>query len=454
VAYLDPSPIPVYGGRFTAANAERLLWRAGFGPSPGQSKRLASLGLEGAVASLTRPTGPEQLIGAAPHNSQGKPLDPLNVWGDAHCWWFDRMVRTSQPLIERMTLIWHSWFATSLEATGAQLMLNQNQMMRSHALGNFLSLLMDVTKDPAMLLWLSGAENVKGYPNENYAREMMELFTLGADCGYDQADVTQQARALTGWTYTWAPGRQAEPQDFRFDPTMHDDGVKRIFGKRGRFNWQDSCHLCVGHDSHPAFFIDKLWGYLIPTPPPKAVKAALERAYVKGGYEVRPIVEAILRHPLFYEGPRMVTPPVVYVAGLLRATRQTITTDDWSWICEYAGQMLFDPPNVAGWDYTHWLDTSRWVGRLTAVYYAIEKLNVKYPDPKYSSTETPAQAVARALAFWGNPTLSATTHENLLAFARQVQRTITADWEQNAYRILRQNALLTMIPVTPDWQTS
>jgi uncharacterized protein (DUF1800 family) len=333
-------------------------------------------------------------------------------------------------------------------------MLDQNNMMRSHALGNFLELLTDVTKDPAMLLWLSGAENVKGYPNENYASEMMELFTLGADCGYNQSDVTQQARALTGWTYTWVPGRDAERQDFRFDPASHDDGVKTIFRQRGRFNWIDSCRLCANHSSHPPFFIDKLWGYFIPVPPPPRVKLALERTYVRSGFQVQPIVEAILRHPLFYDGPTMVIPPVVFVAGLLKATRQTITTDDWSWICADAGQMLFDPPNVAGWDYTHWLDTSRWVGRLTAVYFAIQKLSVQYPDAKYSSTETPAQAVARAMAFWGNPALSAATHESLLSFARQVQRTITAEWEQNAYRILRQNALLTMIPMTPDWQTS
>ncbi|HTU97413.1 MAG TPA: DUF1800 domain-containing protein [Solirubrobacteraceae bacterium] len=448
---ISGSPIATLRGRFTATHATRLLWRAGFGPTPGQAKRLAALGLDGAVASLTRPQGPARLIGRPPHGEDGLPLDPIDVWGDDHCWWLDRMVRSDQQLVERMTLIWHSWFATSIDGATAALMLRQNRMMRARALGNFHDLLVEVTRDPAMLLWLSGTENNKYSPNENYGREVMELFTLGADRGYTQHDVHQQARALTGFTNTWSDRRG--PYDFRFDPKLHDTGVKTIFGQRGRFNYLDTCRLCVTHRTHPSFMVTKLWGYFVSDPIPSGVLRALERTYVRSGFEIRPLVEAILRHPLFYEGARMVIPPAVYCAGLLRASRNTVQTNAWAWIGAQTGQRLFEPPNVAGWDYTHWLDTSRWTARFQAVNYALQR-NAIDPDSKtYDIHENAGQALARALAFWGHPELSATTMRELRAFSGHTQKRIKADWEQRPYRVMRQNALRTLIPTTPDWQT-
>jgi uncharacterized protein (DUF1800 family) len=322
--------------------------------------------------------------------------------------------------------------------------------MRRRALGNFHDLLAQVTIDPAMLLWLSGSSNNKYSPNENYGREMMELFTLGADRGYDQRDVHNQARALTGWTNNW---NNAGPSDFHFDPTLHDTGVKKIFGHKGRFNWRDSCRLCVEHPLHPSFAIAKLWDYFIGEPPPAADARALERTYVSSGFQIRPVMEAILRHPLFYEGSRMVIPPVVYCAGLLRGSGHTVQTNAWAWIGEQTGQRLFDPPNVAGWDYTHWLDTSRWSARFTAVNYALQNSTIDPDSKSYDAHETPAQAVDRALAFWGRPELSATTTRSLTAFSHNAQKRIKADWEQVPYRAMRQNALRALIPTTPDWQT-
>jgi hypothetical protein len=451
MASLSSSPIATFRGRFTARQATCLLWRAGFGPGRGDAARLAAFGLDGAVASLTRPVGAAKLIGKPPHGDDGLPLDPINVWGDDHCWWLDRMVRSDQQLIERMTLVWHSWFATSVDASTAQLMLRQNRMMRARALGNFHDLLVQVTRDPAMLLWLSGTSNTKYSPNENYGREVMELFTLGADRGYSQHDVHQQARALTGFTNAWSQSRG--PTNFRFNSSLHDSGVKRIFGHRGRFNYLDTCRLCVEHPLHPSFMVAKLWGYFIGAPAPAGELRALERAYVGSGFAVRPLVEGILRHPLLYEGPRMVIPPVVYCAGMLRALGRTIVTDAWSWIGELTGQRLFEPPNVAGWDYALWLDTSRWSGRFTAVNYALQGTVISTDKPKYPEHETPAQAVETALAHWGDPQLSARTRGSLLAFSRRAERGIRAEWEQVTYRILRQNALRALIPTTPEWQT-
>ena len=221
-----------------------------------------------------------------------------------------------------------------------------------------------------MLLWLSGTATRRYSPNENYGREVMELFTLGADRGYSQRDVHQQARALTGFTNDWHEA--SGPVNFRFDPDLHDDGVKRIFGQRGRFGWRDTCRLCVEHPAAPVVHGAASCGATSSASRRRpATRRALERLYVAGGFETRPLLEAILRHPLLYEGPRMVIPPVVYCAGMLRALGRTITTDAWTWIGELTGQRLFQPPNVAGWDYGHWLDTSRWAGRFTAVNYAL-----------------------------------------------------------------------------------
>ena len=449
---LDPSPVTVYHGKFAEEEATRLLWRAGFGPRPGDAERLARLGMEGAVASLTRPQGAARLIGHAPHDDHGYPLDPINTWGDDHCWWLDRMVRSNQPLIERMTLIWHSWFATSEEASNARLMIKQNWMMRGHALGNFHQLLLGVTVDPAMLLWLNGNTNYKGSPNENYGREMLELFTLGADRGYNQNDVHQNARALTGWTNDW--DQERGPVNFRFEATLHDYGVKRIFGHRGRFDWRDSCRLAVSHPDHPSFLVRKLWGYLVGAEIPKGTARALQRAYVGSGHEVRPLIEAILRHPLFYEGPRLVIPPVVWTAGLLRASRQTITTTSWAWIASLTGQVLFQPPNVSGWNYAQWLDTSRWAGRLEAVDVALQKHTLSGKTYPYGITEDAKQAYEHAIEFWGGRPLSDTARDNLLALGRRIARGQNQTWEQVTYRQLRQNALRNLIPMTPDWMTA
>jgi hypothetical protein len=449
---MDTSPTAVYGGPFNEDAATRLLWRAGFGPRPGDAEKLAKLGLDAAVASLTRPRSRAQLIGKRPTDDHGHPIDPINVWGDDHIWWLDRMVRSTHQLVERMTLIWHSWFATSESASSAKLMINQNWMMRRNALGNFHQMLLDVTIDPAMLMWLNGNANQKGYPNENYAREMLELFTLGADRGYNQHDVTQNARALTGWTNDWSETRG--PVNFRFDPKLYDDGVKKIFGHVGRFNWRDSAHLAVTRPTHPSFFIEKLWGYFVGTDLPKKTGRELETAYVKSGYEIRPIVEAILRHPLFYEGPRLVIPPVVWTAGMLRASSQTITTTNWAWIGSLTGQVLFQPPNVSGWDYSQWLDTSRWAGRLTAVNTALDKRVLSGKHYPFGIEEDATQAYDHAITFWGGRPLSEISRNHLIELGQRIARGQNQSWEQVEFRILRQNALRNMVPMTPDWMTA
>ena len=273
------SAIAEYKGPFGKVQAERLLWRAGFGAKPGEAEALAKLGFKHAVHALTRPPS-YALNGPAPTADKGRPLAPAAVVGDDHLFWLDKMVRTNAPLIERMTLIWHSWFATSNQGVASQqLMLAQNDLFRGQAFGSFSDLLVAVTQDPAMLIWLNGNQNVKAHPNENYGREMMELFTLGADRGaYTETDVRENARALTGWTGSVNKGIIG---NFVFNANLHDSGSKTIFGHTGTYTWTDSCSLCVNHPLHPSFFVGKLWGYFIPTPPdtPTLTTSSVLQAY-------------------------------------------------------------------------------------------------------------------------------------------------------------------------------
>jgi uncharacterized protein (DUF1800 family) len=439
----------VYRGRFGPAEAERLLWRAGFGPRPGEAERLAKKGLDGAVRSLTRP-GRERLVGPAPVDDEKHRIAPTDAWGHDHLWWLDRMVRTSRPLVERMALVWHDWFATSNEGVGSQrLMLKQNTLFRRHGLGSFQQLLLLITRDPAMLLWLSGSDNEKGSPNENYAREMMELFTLGAGRGYTERDVREQARALTGFRNDWNDDKG--PVNFRYDPERHDTGSKRIFGRRGRFGWQDACTLSVRNPNHRAFFVRKLWSYFIPTPPSAATRGALEGLYLRNHYAVRPVVEAILSHPRLYRGPRMVKPPVVYLAGMLRARKRGIDTEAWTWLANQAGQQLFYPPNVSGWDDDRWLDTASFLARWNIAGRVLR------PSVLETSDKAPFDAdklVERALAFWGQPPVTSATHRTLKSFATRALNDADQRWKKTQYPPLVENALRHLIAISPDLQTS
>jgi hypothetical protein len=159
------SRVPRYRGPFGPDEARRLLWRAGFGPRPGQAERLAKHGLDRAVHSLTHPRS-RRLKGPRPVDEDHRPLAPRDAWGHDHCWWLDRMVRSEAPLVERMTLVWHDWFATSKDGATQGLMLRQNALLRRHALGSFERLAVEITRDPAMLLWLNGVDNRKDDVND------------------------------------------------------------------------------------------------------------------------------------------------------------------------------------------------------------------------------------------------------------------------------------------------
>lgn len=435
------------------SEAERLLWRAGFGPRRGEARRVAAMGLEGAVHWLTHPPR-ERLIGPRPRDEKGHGLAPEDAYGHDHLWWLDRMVRTNRPLAERMTLVWHDWFATSNTGVGSTaLMLRQNRMFRRYAFGNFRHLIRAVTADPAMLIWLSGIDSTKDSPNENYARELMELFTLGEGNGYTERDVREHARALTGFRAGWKPGRGYV--NFHFDPKRHDAGGKVIFGKRGRFGWKDSCDLCVRHPRHARFFVEKLWSYFVPTAPSAATRAGLEQVY-RRGYDVVPVLEAILKHPALHTGPRMVKPPIVLNAGILRAIGRGIDTRAWVWLGEAAGQRLFYPPSVAGWNDDGWLDTATFRARWEIANEAMSKITVVRPKQgKAPGVPTePGKLVASAYRTLGDPSVRRESRRAIAAFARRALSDADSPRDLEHQAILVVNATRHLIAASPDYQTS
>ena len=442
--------MPVYSGQFGARQAERLLWRAGFGPAPGQAEALAGMGMANAVRSLSRPQVAEVLTGPEPRGAGDVPLSPGSAHGHDHLWWLDRMVRTNRPFIERMTLIWHDWFATSNAGpvNSPGLMFEQNDLFREAGLGSFHDLLVSVTKDGAMLKWLNLWLSSKNKPDENYGREAMELFTLGADRGaYTETDVREMARALAGWRATYS--EELGWHDFAPESRKQDTSEKTIFGRTGPFLWDDACRLCVEHPMHPSYLVTKLWSYFIPTPPDEATRLQLEGAYRANSYAVRPLVEAILMHPDLYEGEPLVKPPVVFAAGLLKARGLGVDVAMITW-GEPAGQRLFHPPNVDGWDHDSWLDTATMRARWLLVMSVLEDHVVS--SDGYDPAESAPAAVARAIAYWGNPPVSPASRACLEGWAASCLPPTSDPEEAALVRALRQNALRQLVAASPDFQ--
>jgi uncharacterized protein (DUF1800 family) len=243
--------------------------------------------------------------------------------------------------------------------------------------------------------------------------------------------------------------------NFRFLASRADTGSKTLWAgmpheRSGAFDWSDACTLVLDNPYHRSFFVLKLWSYFVPSPPAPATRAALEDLYVTSGRSIGQVVEAILLHPDVYRGAPLVKPPAVLNAGLLRATGQTITTENWYWLGDMSGQKLFYPPNVSGWNDRAWLDTSTLAGRWALANEVLtpgERTGAHYSG----STETGAQALAVALEHLNRPALTPETLAVLQSFA-DLAKTLDAD--AAGYRALRQNALRQLIASSPDMQLS
>ena len=277
-------------------------------------------------------------------------------------WWVAEMLSTPTPLTEKMTLFWHNHFATSQQKVRVgNLMYRQNVMLRRYALGNFAAMLREVSKDPAMLVYLDGAQNRKGAPNENFAREVMELFTLG-EGHYSEQDIKEVARAFTGWSI------DPELGEFRFRRAIHDDGSKTILGSSGKFNGDDVVTLLLQQPATGEFIVGKLWREFVSPEPDTAAVKQLAATWRAANYEIKPLMRAMLLSSAFWAPENrgtLVKSPVDLVIGSLRQFRFSVEDPaPFAVILRQLGQDLFGPPNVKGWPVGDaWLNTTTLLAR-------------------------------------------------------------------------------------------
>ena len=346
------------------AAARLLLERSGFTPTPEQVRELAPLPPARAIdrlldhslsaaltpppAWVTEPTQPARINRLPEEERKAYYAERGRRQGQLRAWWWQEMLATPSPLTERMTLFWHGHFATGMQKVGEpRLMYEQNTLLRRHALGNFATLLHALARDPAMLVWLDGLNNRKGQPNENFAREVMELFALG-EGHYKQQDVKEAARAFTGWS------RNGETGEFLYRPDWHDEGEKTVLGVRGRLDGDGVIDILLGRPEAAEFIVGKLWQEFVSPTPNEADHrevARLAAGFRESGYEIKPLLRALFATPAFQaRRGALVKSPVELVIGTLRLFE--LQPADWPPLmgeAEGMGQQLFNPPNVKGW---------------------------------------------------------------------------------------------------------
>jgi uncharacterized protein (DUF1800 family) len=427
----------------------RVLWRAGFGATAHEARKWSHRGRAATLAWLLSPNGRKAPLAPAPKPMR---LDPANEYGHDMLWWLDRMVRTTRPLEEKMVLFWHDHFAT--RDVDTPLMLRQNAVFRRHALGSFPALLAAVMEDPAIGLFLNLVGSYKDEPNENFARELMELFTLGEGNGYTESDVREAARALTGYVRGKEVGGLL--MSTRFEPENHDAGSKTIFGHRGHWGPHDVLRLCVQHHAHAELLVRKLWSFYVDEPLPKATRLRLQRVYTGSGHRLKPLMREILDHPLMYanlHAPTMVKAPVVAIAGMLRATRLGVKTDDWVWVTAGMGQRLFSPPSVAGWDWgPAWMSSNGMRMRFVAANVALSQPGLQVEDEDTPVDLSPKEHLDRALAALGHPWASERTKKGLISLAKGYQAMAGKEWQKQTAADMTQRAMRHLLLSAPDAQ--
>jgi uncharacterized protein (DUF1800 family) len=352
--------------------AAHLLRRAGFGGTPSEIDALAARGADGAVSSLVDydaidVTAYEGALAARGYNL-------LQVRGLTQ-WFLDRMANSPRPLEEKMTYFWNlHWTSGVTKVRGVTLMANQNKTQRQYALGKFDDLVLKMSQDPAMLVWLDNWLNLAASPNENYARELMELFTLGIG-NYSQTDVTQVARALTGWTVQgYKKADNYDGATFAVNAAVHDNGIKTILGQTGPWNGSDALAIILGlsdaRGSVSGRFIGaKLWSFFAYPDPPDFVVDQLAAVWVSSGRSIREMLRAIFTSPEFYAPHARgtwVRSPVEYSVASVRMLEAKSDFASPAASLAGMGQSLFDPSDAKGWDWgLSWMNTGTLFNRST-----------------------------------------------------------------------------------------
>ncbi len=431
-----------------------LLRRAGFGATRRELERYESQSYEAAVDELLAPAEPgrmgDDLVRRYHHEYSGL----MGQTGPGATWLY-RMISTDNPLQEKMALFWHGLFATGYpKITNGKVMLDQLRMFRRYGLGSFKTLLVELSKDPAMIIWLDNQDNHTGTINENYGRELLELFSLGVG-NYTEDDVKECARAFTGWTIgnmeymklrairdsIWPYGRIS--WHFRYREEDHDDGEKTFLGETGRFNGEDIIEIICRQEATAKFLARHMYHYFVADEPPvpqwpytpprdPAAVDALAQAYFDSGYDITAMLRVLFTSDFFrsqdtwYE---KVKSPADLMAGVLRLTGE-YRMPERAFVGEsqrmtFMGQQLANPPSVEGWHQgTEWVDTGTLMERINFATGHLGRIDapgvrsmIRGVCSQAEGPISPEGLVDACLDQMGARTVSDDTKESLLAFA-------------------------------------
>jgi uncharacterized protein (DUF1800 family) len=390
--------------------AAHLLRRAGFGGTPEAVRRYAGMRADAAVASLLA-LPPARSIAPPELNETDRPApmfaadtqDPemrrrerrreeVEVIVAMQLWWLNRMLTTPAPLQEKMTLYFHGHFTSRATPRFPWITYNQNALFRRYALGNIRELTREVSKDAAMLLYLGGSANVAAHPNENYARELMELFTLGVD-NYSENDVRESARAWTGWRV------DHRSDTVTFDPGLHDGGVKTFLGRTGNFNGDDIVNIIFEQPQCARFFASSLLNWFVYNDPEPELVDAVAGLLRRHDFELEPVVGTLLRSNVFY-GPRayraLVKSPVEFVVGTYEVLGLPAIDATALVALQQMGQRLFYPPSVAGWPGgQNWLTSGTMIARQNFLTRLLDSQTLKSSSWLQALPVTPQAAAQR-----------------------------------------------------------
>jgi hypothetical protein len=488
---LPSSLQPIPAAAWTQNLARHLLFLAGFGGDLAEVQRLHALGATGAVDELVDyaclpaldlpapaaahpPETMPSLANLSPMERQRASQERRRVdqreMAEVRAWWVRRMIESPRPLEEKMTLFWHGLFTSGHQTVrSSHAMYEQNQLLRRHAVGNYGQLLAGIVHDPAMLRYLDNSSNVRGRPNENLAREILELFSMG-EGNYTETDIKEAARALTGYGYerdTWT---------YRFLARSHDEGDKTIFGQTGNWDGEKLVGLILEQPATARYIAGKLFVFFVHDAPDDQTIDALAQILRDSDYEIAPVLKTLFLSREFYSERAMaahIKGPAELVIGTVRSLNlKKVDHEALVVAMRNMGQDLFEPPNVKGWDGGRaWLNSNWLLARQNFVVGLVAGpagLDGKGRPQKSGSATSAIELVAfcrenelhspaKIVAFFSNTLLpmqpSGPERAELLAVLGDLPQ--PRDWPQHDPEIIaRLRRLIALIVSMPQYQLS
>ena len=419
-----------------------LMRRAGFGATLQELEESQAKGYEATVEVLLHPEDVPEWDDDLFRRYQPD-LNSVMYFESAQAYWMYKMINSKRPLEEKIALFWHGLFATAYgKLNHAKGVVNQTDTFRRHGLGSFHNILMELSRDPAMIFWLDNKDNHKDAPNENYGRELLELFSMGIG-NYTEDDVKNCARADTGWTSAndkyisvsssrdsiWPSGRI--DWQFEYRPEDHDDTEKKFLGRTGNFNGEDIIDIIAMRPATSWFIAGKLYNYFVSDTPNEEAIAFLAEEYRKSSGDIRSMLRALFLSDYFksedvwysrVKSPAELVVGTARLAGSYQSPRWDIT--NLASDANFMGQEILNPPTVEGWHTgTEWVDTGTLVERVNSsalvigdtVQPGVQAMIQRLKGGQNSYQ--PAELVDECLLLLGSLSVSNSTHDRLVEFA-------------------------------------